>query len=291
MPGQAPDRSLPGPIPHFDLGGGGPPLHFLHANGYPPACYAPLLDNLRNNYHVFGMLLRPLWAGTDPRAIRDWRPFSNDLLQFLEYQQATAVVGLGHSIGAVVTLRAALRQPERFRALVLMDPVLLPSRYIVGLRVLRTVGLARRTNALAGAALRRRQHFQNRDQLYAGYRRRDVFRFISDDKLHALVEGITKRTADGGYELVYSREWEARIYQTGIWNDLDIWTRLPTLKVPTLIIRGEETDTFWQGTGRQMQRNNRAIQVVTVPHATHLVPMERPAEVFETMQEFMAQIS
>ena len=118
-----------------------------------------------------------------------------------------------------------------------------------------------------------------------------MFRFISDDKLHALVEGITKRTADGGYELVYSREWEARIYQTGIWNDLDIWTRLPTLKVPTLIIRGEETDTFWQGTGRQMQRNNRAIQVVTVPHATHLVPMERPAEVFETMQEFMAQIS
>jgi len=67
----------------FDLGGVGQPLHFLHANGYPPDCYKPLLELLKTEYHVFGMLLRPLWGDAKPEAIKDWIPFSDDLLRFL----------------------------------------------------------------------------------------------------------------------------------------------------------------------------------------------------------------
>jgi hypothetical protein len=42
-------------IPSFDHGGEGAPLHFLHANGYPPECYKPLFDLLETQYHLFGM--------------------------------------------------------------------------------------------------------------------------------------------------------------------------------------------------------------------------------------------
>ena len=59
-------------------------MHFLHANGYPPACYGTLLERFRAKYHVFGMLLRPLWPAADPQAIRDWDPFSEDLRNFLK---------------------------------------------------------------------------------------------------------------------------------------------------------------------------------------------------------------
>lgn len=287
---RAANISPPSPIPHFDLGGTGRGLHFLHANSYPPACYTPLLDRLKSKYHVFGMLLHPLWPRTDPKSIRDWRPFSSDLLEFLEQRQASEVIGLGHSIGAVVTLRAALRQPERFGALVLVEPVLLPRRSILQLRVLRLLGLARRMNAQVQAALRRRRHFDDREQLFAGYRRRDIFRFFSDEHLRTLAEGITRPSADGGYELAYSPEWEARIYETGIWNDLDLWAGLPALKIPTLIVRGVETDTFWESTGHQVQVTNPGVRMVSVPNATHLVPLEKPDEVFGAMQEFLAGI-
>jgi hypothetical protein len=37
----------PSPVPHFDLGGTGLPLHFIHANGYPPACYKSLFELLQ----------------------------------------------------------------------------------------------------------------------------------------------------------------------------------------------------------------------------------------------------
>src|SRR6476660_6597427 len=96
------------PIPFFDLASSaGLPLHFLHANGYPPECYRPFLERLQTQYHVFGMLLRPLWPNSNPNEIQDWNPFSDDLLEFLTPPRPTPVIGVGHSIGAIVTLRAA----------------------------------------------------------------------------------------------------------------------------------------------------------------------------------------
>src|SRR5918912_327350 len=99
------------PVPFFDLNGAGQPLHFLHANGYPPECYKPFLELLQTQYHVFGMLLRPLWKDSDPNELRNWRPLSDDLLHFLTLPRPIPVIGVGHSIGAIVALRAALPDP------------------------------------------------------------------------------------------------------------------------------------------------------------------------------------
>src|SRR5574339_992864 len=98
-------------IPFFDHGGSGDPLHFLHANGYPPACYQPLLGLLSSRNHVFGMLLRPLWPGARMDDLHDWNPLSDDLLAFLRQTGGPPVIAVGHSIGAIVSLRAALRDP------------------------------------------------------------------------------------------------------------------------------------------------------------------------------------
>src|SRR5574340_598626 len=115
---------------YTDHGGTGERLHFLHANGYPPGCYREFLDCLRQDYHVFGMLLRPLWENSRPEEIDDWNPLSDDLAQFLDQQKCGPVIGVGHSIGAIVSLRLAIQQPERFRVLVLLDPVLFPPHFI-----------------------------------------------------------------------------------------------------------------------------------------------------------------
>ena len=271
----------------FDLGGAGQDVHFLHANGYPPACYAPLLDRLQQKYHVFGMLLRPLWPGRDPQEIKDWKPLSEDLRTYLHQVGARGGVGLGHSIGAVVTLRAAVLEPGLFRALVLIDPVLLPPTRIFQLRLMHLLGIRRSGTALVQGALRRRRRFDDLEQLFAGYRRRDIFRYFSDENLHSLIAGLTIPAPNGGYELAYSPEWEARIYETGIWNDADLWNGLPKLALPTLFLRGDRTDTFFASTAEMARRRNPAVRVITIPDATHLVPLERPAEVFRALSEFL----
>ncbi|MGE5250453.1 MAG: alpha/beta fold hydrolase [Bacteroidota bacterium] len=277
-------------IPSVEYGGTGEPLHFLHANGYPPGCYQLFLETLKSRYEVFGMLLRPLWAEASMVGLQDWLPYSEDLLALLEERETRPVIGAGHSIGAIVTLRAALREPERFRALVLLDPVLFPPYFIVLTHLMRVLHLGERLHPLIGGALKRRRTFDDLEAVFRGYRRRNIFRYFDDGKLRAYIRGITRPGPGGGYELAYSPEWEAHIYDTGVWRDMDLWRGLPRLKVPTLIIRGAETDTMWEKTGRMVRRKNPRIHVETLERSTHLLPLERPNEVFELMQAFLKEI-
>ena len=217
---------------NFDLDSNGQPLHFLHANGYPPDCYKPLLELLKTEYYVFGMLLRPLWDGAKIDDIKDWQPFSDDLRRFLAHASTTPhnehaaplsekkIIGVGHSIGAIVTLRTALQDPGKFKALILIDPVLFVPRFLLGWHLVRVLGSGDRFHPLIAGAKKRRRTFDDLETVFRGYRNRSIFRYMSDENLRIYIEGITHKTNDG-YELVYSPEWEAHIYRTGL-HDLDI---------------------------------------------------------------------
>ena len=271
----------------FDLGGNGTPLHFLHANGYPPECYQPLFEHLQTQYHVFGMKLRPLWDDTKPEEIKDWHPLSDDLLRFLSDRETAPVIGIGHSIGAVVTLRAALRNPGKFRALVLIDPVLFVPSFMINWHIIRVLGLGERLHPLIQGAKKRRRTFNDLETIFRGYRSRKVFQYMSDENLKIYIAGITKEKTDDGYELVYSPEWEAQIYRTGM-HDFDIMRGLPKLEVPTLIIRGAETDTFLESMARLVKKKNSKIQIHTLERSTHLLPLEYPQEIATITKSFLA---
>ena len=276
------------PIPFFDLNGRGHPLHFLHANGYPPGCYKSFLELLQTQYHVFGMLLRPLWPNSNPDDLQDWKPLSEDMLQFLN-STSGPVIGVGHSIGAIVTLRAALRDPRKFHALVLIDPVLFVPSFLVTWTIVRMLGLGDRIHPLIPAAKKRRRTFDDLETVYHRYRGRRVFHYMSDENLRVYVEAITRKTDNGSYELIYSPEWEAQVYRTGL-QDFDIWRSLPTLAVPTLFIRGAETDTFLENAAKLMKRKQPKAWLETLAKSTHLLPLEHPQEVFEMMQSFLKEV-
>jgi len=290
---------------NFDLGGDGPPLHFLHANGYPPECYKPLFELLKTEYHVFGMYLRPLWDDAKPEDVNEWHPLSDDLLHFLAstathnksmsplpYRHdvsAEPVIGVGHSVGAIVTLRAALRDPGKFHALVLIDPVLFVPPFLLVWSMVRKAGLGNRLHPKIPGAMKRRQSFDDLDLVFRGYRNRKIFRFMSDENLKIYIEGITKRTEHGTFQLRYSPEWESRIYLTAM-RDSDIWRNLPKLEVPTLIIRGAKTDTFLKGAARLVKQTQPKVRIEVLERSTHILPLERPKEVFEIMQSFLKSL-
>ncbi len=216
------------------------------------------------------------------------------MLRFLSNRASTTlseepVIGVGHSIGGIVTLRAAIREPKKFRAVVLLDPVLFIPSFIVGWNILRAIGLGDRVHPLIAGAKRRRRTFDNLDVVFRSFRSRSVFRYLSDESLRIYIEGITRPKGDGTFELVYSPEWEARIYLTGL-RDFDLWRALPKLKVPTLIIRGAETDTFMEKAGTLVKKKNPKIQVVTMQKATHILPLEHPQDVADIINNFLINI-
>lgn len=234
------------------------------------------------------MLLRPLWEDSDPNDIKDWKPFSEDLLQFLA-MKPSPVIGVGHSIGAVVTLRAALRDPGKFRALVLIDPVLFVPGFMVKWEVIRRLGLGDWLHPLISGTKKRRREFNDLEMVFRSYRKRSIFRYMSDENLRIFIQGMTRPAGNGVYELVYSREWEAQIYRTGL-QDFDIWRDLPRLEVPTLFLRGAETDTFLEDAAKLVKRKQPRARLETLEKTTHLLPLERPGEVFDMMQSFLQEV-
>ena len=271
-------------IPFDDFGGAGPLLHFAHANGYPPGAYAPLLEQLTPAYHVLAARARPLWPGSAPAGFQSWQPLTEDLIAFLDAHHARGLVGIGHSMGGVSTLDAALRRPELFRALVLIDPVIFRQRFIWGWQILKTLGIGDRLHPLIPGTLRRRRVVPSVDEMFARYRRAPVFSRIDDRGLRAYTEALARPRPDGQVELAYSPEWEAAIYRHG---PLNLWGRMAALHLPLLVIYGAESDTFQAAAVTKMAHRIPHASFVAVPAAGHLVPLERPQAVAEAIQAFL----
>ena len=295
----------------IDFGGSGPLLHFAHANGYPPRAYTPLLEALAAHFHVIAQPARPLWPNSDPNGLRDWSPFVDDLIAELSQRPEMPVVGAGHSLGAVTTLMAALRRPELFRALVLIDPVIFVRPFLWLWKVIRACGLGWRLHPLIPGALKRRRVFASTEEMFARYRRAPVFSRMDDAALRAYVESLAaphsgereaRRWAspnlgaspaqaslapaprpDGQVELSYSPEWEAAIYHSG---PPDVWAELPRLRVPALLIYGAQSDTFTPRALADMRRVLPNVIYHRIEAAGHLVPLERPDEVAQVIQSF-----
>lgn len=267
-----------------DFGDDGPALHFAHANGYPPEAYAPLLATLTPRWRVRAQRARPLWPGSSPAGLHSWQPLVDDLQAELEALGARDWVGVGHSLGAITTASVALRRPELFRALVLIEPVFFSGPLLAAWNLFRRLGLAHAVHPLIPGALRRRRVFASADEMFARYRRAPIFSRIDDAGLRAYVDALARPAEGGGVELAYAPEWEVAIYESG---PLNLWPQIARLTLPVLIVRGQETDTLRPAAMRQLRRKLPHAVVVEVPHTGHLVPLEAPGVVGAAIREFL----
>lgn len=277
----------------------GKPLHFLHANGYPPESYRTFLSQFTAEYQVAASYLRPLWPDAEYHPFLDWTLFRDDLLAFFDslagrprlprsrWQKERAVIGMGHSIGGTVTLMAALQRKDLFRALVLIEPVLFPPRMSFWLEKLNWLGLLSWIHPLIRRTRRRRKFFDSKQEMFENYRGKAVFSRISDRVLRDYVDGLAAPTGDGRVTLAYPPEWEAQIYNTGGVYDRQVWKRLPELDLPVLVLRGEETTTLSRRSVRLLKDGIPGVRIVELPETGHLAPLERPERVGQEILNFL----
>lgn len=268
-------------IPFIDFGGNGRILHFAHPNAYPPAGFGQFLRPFTTNYHVTAIKHRPLWPGSQPEEMRDWTVIANDLIRFFDQQGWRQVIGVGHSLGAVATLFAAVQRPELFRQLILIEPVFLPPPILQMVAENPENGVF---NPMVAGALKRRNHWQSREAAFTRFRRKSVFARFSDEVLWDYVNSATRETETGEFELVFPREWEARFYTM---PPQRVWEALPQLTQPTLAIRAEESDTLWPEAWQLWQEKQPGATFVEVPHCGHMLTLERPLHIAQIMQNYL----
>jgi pimeloyl-ACP methyl ester carboxylesterase len=262
---------------------GKPVVNLAYANGFLPQTYRRALQPLFDHYHVVSALARPMWDDGAPETLTSWSQLGNDLLDAAEILTDRPIVGIGHSVGGVATLYAASKRPERFTHLVLIDPTLLPPRTLWAIRIARWLHQGHRF-PLAQGALRRRSRWESVTSAYDYFKTKRLFARWPADVLRDYAESVTVAAEDGGVKLAFSPEWEARIYQT---IDTSVWSLPASVPHPTLVIRGELTDTFTAESAAKFHRLNPRAQIATVKGAGHLVPQEKPDETGKLLANFL----
>ena len=270
------------PIPHDDFGGHGPTLHFSHPNAYTPGSFQQFLAPLTERFHVLAAHHRPLWylspggAAERPEAVIDWTwdALADDLLRFLDQQGLEQVIGVGHSLGAVATMMAARKEPQRFRALALIEPVFLPPHVLQAIRAHPKLAAER---PFVLGALRRRDRWPSRADAFARFREKPVFARWSDEALWEYVnDGLHEDPTTGEVVLSYPREWEARFYARPPTN---VWDELPALAHPTLAIRATESDTLYPDAWTLWQNLQPSATFVEMDGVGHMLTAEAPEDV------------
>lgn len=273
------------PIPVAGFGGDGPSFHFAHANAYPPRCYTQLLQPLTADFRVWAMEQRPLWPGQSPQQLDAWDLFAGDLLRALEQCGADQNVGAGHSLGAVVTMMAALQRPTLFNALVLIEPVLLPPSLLAAARAYPEQA---DHLPLVQRARKRRQRWPDRRQAFEHFRGKSVFAGLSDEALWDYVNHGLHETPEREVALRFPRDWEAQIYAH---PPLDIWHIVSQMTLPTLAIRGARTDTVGDDAWRRWQSLQPTAHFVELANAGHLAPLERPEQMATIIRDFLSGLN
>lgn len=285
--GQYEGAVLASPIPFDDFGGDGPTLHFAHANGYPPACYRRLIAPLTDHYHVLAVHHRPLWPGTSPEELHSWHQIGQDMIHFFDEHNLSNIIGVGHSLGAVETMFAAIQRPDLFRAVVLIEPVfLMPT--ILELFDRQLNGTVAELFPLVNITKSRRNNWDSREEAFGHFRPKKVFARWSDDALWDYIWHGLHRNTEGQVELTYAPEWEARIYSL---PPTDIWELIPKIKKPTLGIRGSDTDTLVPAAWHLWQMAQPKGKFIDFQGATHMLPMEKPLEIAAAIHKFVSSLS
>jgi pimeloyl-ACP methyl ester carboxylesterase len=225
----------------YDFGGQGTPLHVVVANGFPPKTYTPLLQPLTDRYHVVSLPPRALWTDPPPTdSFRSWHELADDLLAGLDQVNLTDLIAVGHSFGGIASMIAAVKNPSRFRGLILLDPTLLPVTALAGLAELRA---AQGRTPMADGALKRKARFRDVEEAYTYWRGKPLFTDWSDAAVRLYAESLTRPAPDGGLELTWPPTWEAHYYDT---ITPDIWDYVPQLRglLPVLVLRGSISNTL-----------------------------------------------
>jgi len=276
-----------GDFSYIDWGGSGPLIHFAHATGFCAETYTPIAERLWGRFRVVGMDDRGhgrTTADANPRKLKDWYLFAEDLERFVEHL-GEPVIAMGHSRGAVASLLLAAKRPEMIRALVLIDPTILPFSWMWWWFLAKKTGLSRFV-PIAARAARRNPFWPDRDTLLNTYRTKQPFAKWKEGFLEGYIAGGTVRTNSGGIRLSCTPAWESRCFSV---CSHDVWRYIPQIQPPTLLVYGSESDTFLPRAVKRFQAKAPHAVIRRFQGTSHFVPMERPDETVESFLIFLQE--
>lgn len=258
-----------------------PLLVFAHANGFPAGSYRRFLEPLGRDYRIAAP--EKLAHHADYPPAPNWSALADELLDFIAGETADPVVGVGHSMGGVFTFLAALRQPRRFRAFVMLDPPAPfgPSAWMMALA--KRFGFIDRVTP-AGRTAGRRAHWADREQALAYFRSKGLFKRFDPRCLEDYVDAGTE-PAEDGLRLVYQPDREVAIYRN---VPHDLMAQPAPVRTPGAVVVGSDSGVTRPGDVRRMARRHHLL--ISEMEGGHMFPLEHPEAAADHVGRIIEQL-
>ena len=248
---------------------------FCHANGFPSGSYTEFFEFYKKQMseELLPITLTPLDKTFSMyEAARNWHDYSWDLIKKIERLQRP-IVGVGHSMGAILLLKAAVEKPDFFNELILFDPTILLKRFIYLSNYLPKF-ITRKFHPVASKAYRRKDKFISYQAAFDNLREKKLFKYFSDEALWNYVNAGFRETGEGVVSLVFTKAWEEHCFLSVI----SAWGLLKNINIPTRIIYGEKSDLIRPSIVKRIKQTNPSINLIPT-RGGHLFPMEFPRNI------------
>ncbi len=261
-----------------EAGAGGRPLLLVHGFTGAKEDFTDWLDPLaERGWHAVAPDHRGHGASDQPEdeASYSFDAFATDLLGLLDALGWSTVVALGHSMGGMVVQTAALRAPERFEALVLMDTSHRglradPALIELGVAIARAEGIA--------AVMAAQDAMSADDPLGTPAHQR-----LLEARPGYKDFGARKMLASS--PAMYAAMLQAITDATG----LDRLPELPSLTMPTLVLVGDQDAPFLKPS-RRMAEAIPGAELVVIPDAGHSPQFENTEHWWKALTAFLDRL-
>ena len=252
------------------------PVVFCHATGFHGRCWDEVIRRIDSSAIALDMRSHGQSQQVPPPM--RWRDFGEDVAAIGEKLGWNGAIGVGHSMGGHAMALAAALRPGTFRALLLLDPVIMSPEAYQGRWVQEHF------------ARKRRNQWSSPDEMFERFRDRAPFskwnpQVLRDYCDHALIGGA----------LACSPETEGSIYENCTLPESNIHTGLDRIDIPVVIVRSaiefvpgatamdaSMTDPRLAGILKQGRDEHWR-------DVSHFIPMEAPKRVAAAIQAISSQ--
>lgn len=262
-----------------------PLIHFAHANGVPSKVYTKLFDLLKDEYDVIYVSS----LGADKRYPIDngWSSMTDQVIDSIVQQAAgRKVIGVGHSLGAVLTFQAAFKRPELFEQVIMLDPPLIVGKASFAMfmaKIFKPKLIDKITPA--SLSIKRRDHWDSREQAAELLRPKGFYKEFDADCFDAYIQyALTDDLVQGGVSLTISKYDEVDIFRTN--SDL-YWLPMPKPKVKTHLVVGDQSPFLKQKLPQSIKK--KFAIPFSVTQGGHMFPLEHPVEVVKLVKQLIQQ--
>ena len=270
-----------------DLGGNGRPLLISHATGFHGRAYGPVAEALHDVFHSVALDYRGHGDTPQPTGVpTDWERYGDDATAAARTLPVPSA-GFGHSMGGACLLMAAHREPQRFRGLVIYEPIVFPQLDGRSDGGGQTQDEHNGGSLLAVGARRRRATFDSYDAALANFAGKPPMNQFDPAAREAYVLHGFRKDDDGQVHLKCVPDLEAATYDMG--GRHATWNALAEIDVPVLVIAGRPDPGTPAGLAAQISDQLPGGRYLQLDDLGHFGPMTHPRLVADVIREFLAQ--